>query len=420
MGAEQGVHDTIFATLLNLPGITSVHVDIDEQGDCLIKAESTEEGTPCRVCGRTIHTPYGHGRALKIRHLSIFGRKTSLVICPPRYQCLDCEGKPTTTQQFSWHGPRSSHTKAYDESLLLALVNSTVEDVSIKEDVGYEAIMGIIDRYISTEVNWKAIQRLSVIGIDEIALKKGHKDFVTIVTMRVGNETRILAVLKDRKKDTVKAFFARMPTRVRKTVRAVCSDMYDGFIHAAKEVFGHKVKSIVDRFHVAKWYRKSLDTLRTAEMKRLKHTLAKEEDTKLKNVMWILRKDKAKLTDEELETLQCLFTHSPLLDIAYKLSKELTDIFNEHLQKSRAKRKIDALIHRVKQSGLSCFNTFLSTLDARMEEILHYFMHRQTSGFVEGLNNKIKVIKRRCYGILNPDHLFQRILLDLSGYALFS
>ena len=159
MSAEQSVNDTIFATLLNLPGIIIVQVDIDEQENCLVKAESTKEGTPCRVCGRTIHTPYGHGRALKIRHLSIFGRKTYIVICPPRYQCLDCEGKPTTTQQFSWHEPRSSPTKAYDESLLLLLVNSTVEDVSIKEDVGYESIMGIIDRYISTEVNWESIRR---------------------------------------------------------------------------------------------------------------------------------------------------------------------------------------------------------------------------------------------------------------------
>ena len=420
MGAEQAVHDTIFATLLNLPGIIIVHVDIDEQGDCLIQAESTAEGTLCRVCGRTIHTPYGHGRTLKIRHLPIFGRKTYIVLCPPRYQCLDCAGKPTTTQQFSWHEARSSHTKAYDEFVLLSLVNSTVEDVSIKEDVGYEAIMGILDRYISTEVNWKEIQRLGVIGIDEIALKKGHKDFVTIVTMRVGNETRILAVLKDRKKETVKAFFSRIPTRIRKTVRAVCSDMYDGFINAAKEVFGDKVKIIIDRFHVAKLYRKGLDTLRKAERQRLRNTLVKEEYAKLKNVMWILRKDKDQLTDEEVETLQLLFIHSPLLDLAYKLSKELTDIFNEHMQRSRAKRKIHAWIHRVKQSGLGCFNTFLSTLDERMEEILNYFIDRQTSGFVEGLNNKIKVIKRRCYGILNPDHLFQRILLDLSGYSLFS
>ena len=53
-------------------------------------------------------------------------------------------------------------------------------------------------------------------------------------------------------------------------------------------------------------------------------------------------------------------------------------------------------------------------------EIANYFIDRQTSGFVEGLNNKIKVIKRRCYGILNVKHLFQRIHLDLSGYALFA
>ena len=70
MGAEKAVNDTIFATLLHLPGITIVHIDIYEQGDCLIKAESTEKGTPCRWCGRTIHTPYGHGRELKIRHCS--------------------------------------------------------------------------------------------------------------------------------------------------------------------------------------------------------------------------------------------------------------------------------------------------------------------------------------------------------------
>ena len=55
-----------------------------------------------------------------------------------------------------------------------------------------------------------------------------------------------------------------------------------------------------------------------------------------------------------------------------------------------------------------------------MDEITNYFLDRQTSGFVEGLNNKIKVIKRRCYGILNVKHLFQRIYLDLSGYALFT
>jgi len=55
-----------------------------------------------------------------------------------------------------------------------------------------------------------------------------------------------------------------------------------------------------------------------------------------------------------------------------------------------------------------------------MDKITNYFINRQTSGFVEGLNNKIKVIKRRCYGILNVKHLFQHIYLDLGGYSLYA
>ncbi|WP_295431155.1 transposase, partial [uncultured Thiodictyon sp.] len=62
----------------------------------------------------------------------------------------------------------------------------------------------------------------------------------------------------------------------------------------------------------------------------------------------------------------------------------------------------------------------LKTLEGHMEEITNYFIDRQTSGFVEGLNNKIKVLKRRCYGITNHRRLFQRVSLDLHGYAMFA
>jgi transposase len=73
----------------------------------------------------------------------------------------------------------------------------------------------------------------------------------------------------------------------------------------------------------------------------------------------------------------------------------------------------------VEACGLSCFDSFLTTLNHRLEEITHYFLDRQSSGFVEGLNNKIKVLKRCCYGLLNPARLFQRLHLDLAGYRLF-
>ena len=73
-------------------------------------------------------------------------------------------------------------------------------------------------------------------------------------------------------------------------VENICSDMYDGFINPAKEVFGSKVNIIIDRFHVAKNYRSAMETLRKKEMKRLKADLSEEDYKKLKNIMWLLRK----------------------------------------------------------------------------------------------------------------------------------
>ncbi len=346
------------------------------------------------------------------------GRKVFIEIRPVRYQCPDCDGNPKTTQKLSWYERKSPHTRAYEKHILLSCVNSTVSDVSIKEDIGYEAVIGIINRYINKKVDWNTIEILKVIGLDEISLKKGHKDFVTIVTGRNGNETVILGVLEDRAKATVKSFLLSIPKRLRRNVGTVCSDMYDGFINAAKEVFGKKTHLVIDRFHVAKLYRKGFETLRKKELKRIKKELSDKEYKKLKGVMWILRKKEKDLSDEDKKVLALLFKHSVALKKAYLLRNELSDIFDMEITRQHAKLKINAWMRRVKISGLDCFDGFLATLKKHNNEIANYFIDRHTSGFVEGLNNKIKVIKRRCYGVLNPQHLFQRIFLDLSGYSL--
>lgn len=410
----------IIEKLLDIPDIEIESIELNEKGDVIITVRSTIGAAYCYKCGRKINKLHGHDRAIMLRHLPILGRNTYIRICPARYRCTHCEGKPTTTQKLQWYEERSSCTIAYEEHILLQLVNSTVSDVSIKEDIGYEAVMGIIQRHIEDKVNWGEIKSLNVIGIDEISLKKGHKDFVTIVTARDGDKITILTVLNGRKKSTVKTFLSSIPKRLRKTITEVCSDMYDGYINAAREVFGEDTRIVVDRFHIAKLYRKAVDDLRKKELRRLKKEVSEEEYRKLKGVMWILRKDAKELAEEELEVLKLLFKYSPILEIAYKLCNDLTDIFDSDISKSEAQFKIDDWKNEVIKSGLTCFNKFLSTLDKWMSEIANYFINRQTSGFVEGLNNKIKVIKRRCYGIFNVGHLFQRIHLDLEGYSLFA
>jgi transposase len=405
---------------LDIPDVRVLKIEQHERGDCTITVESTLEGTKCRQCGRAITELHGLDEALTLRHLPILGRRVYIRLRPKRYRCPWCEGGPTTTQPLSWYSAKSPHTKAYEKYLLLQLVHATIEDVSLKEDIGYKAVEAIVDRWISRTVNWAEVKGMKILGLDEIALKKGHRDFVVIVTARSATgEVRVLAVLPDRKKQTVRQFLAAMPKRVKRAIRTVCTDLYEGFIHAVKEVLG-KAQVVVDRYHVAKLYRAGADRLRKQELRRLKQELPKEDYAKIKGALWPFRKNAADLEEEERALLKRLFAYSPDLERAYGYREQLTALFEGELSKEQARQKLKKWQKQVGASGLRCYDSFLQTLGKWMEEITNYFLERNNSGFVEGLNNKLKVLKRRCYGIFNLPHLFQRIFLDLEGYRLFA
>jgi len=116
----------------------------------------------------------------------------------------------------------------------------------------------------------------------------------------------------------MKAFLLSIPKKLHKTIIAVCTDMYDGYINAAKEVFGKKVAVIIDRFHVAKLYRKSLISLRKKELKRLKKILSAEKYQALKPAIALLCHKKEFMAEEEKKIVAPLFQHSALLKVAYQ------------------------------------------------------------------------------------------------------
>ena len=406
---------------LDIPDVKVVQTVINRAGDIVITVESRVKGTKCRKCGRKISKAHGHDEWLELQHLPILGQRCFIRLRPKRFQCLDCEKRPTTTQQPAWYQRRCSTTKAYEKQLLLQLVNSTIEDVSRKEAVGYDTVVGVIERRIDKRVNWEELESLPTLGIDEIALRKGRKNYVAIISTRsTSGKVTVLAVLADRKKATVKQFLQEIPLRLRITIETVCTDMWEGYVNAAKEVLGTKVMIVIDRFHVAKGYRDGVDKLRQSECKRLKKELSEEAYQQLKGVMWPLRKNKRDLQPEESDLLARLFVHTPTLQLAYEFRETLTNIFEMPLSRDEAKLKIEAWQQEVEKSRLTCFNSFLTTLNNWLPEILNYFCGRLNSGFVEGLNNKIKTLKRRCYGLFDVSHLFQRLYLDLEGYRLYA
>ena len=128
-------------------------------------------------------------------------------------------------------------------------------------------------------------------------------------------------------------------------------------------------------------------------MKRLKSILSQEEYSKLEGMMWILRKKHECLSSQEKAILEFMYKHSPLLKETHKTAIKLTNIFNSYYNRKMALTEINRWINRVRNSNLTCFDGFIKTLEKYKVHILNYFKSRRNSGFVEGLNNKIKILK---------------------------
>ncbi len=281
---------------LDLPDIQVLHTELNDRDEFIITVESILGSCTCKHCGRRIDTFHQHGEWQLIRHLSILGRPTYIRMRPKRYNCPRCSRKKgkkkvTTTQQLSWQRLNSSYTQTYEEHVLLQMVNTTIEDVRIKEGLGYDAVEGIVERNVSVKVDWDEYEHLNVMGIDEISLKKGHKDYVVLITARLENgRLKVLAVLPDRKKKTVKTFLQSIPMRLKETIDSVCVDMWKHYIDAVKDVFGDTVRIVVDRYHVAKNYRDAADKLRKKELKRLKKTCRRINTKSSREVCGLLEK----------------------------------------------------------------------------------------------------------------------------------
>ncbi len=186
---------------LDIPQVDGLATKQTREGQFLITVESRHETTNCGVCKQAIACTYGHGEKIQLRHLPILGQETYIIIRPRRAQCPTCLHNPTTTETLSWHEQRSPHTKAYDNYLMKQLIGSSVKDVSLKERVGYDAVLGALKRQVKSEVNWDEVQNLGTIGIDEVAHKKGRKSYRAVITARQDDGTTIiLAVLNNRKK----------------------------------------------------------------------------------------------------------------------------------------------------------------------------------------------------------------------------
>ena len=399
-----------FQELTDLLEIPAVRVNgyQAEQDRVDIFVEPKKNSATCPGCG--VRSAHKHSqKAIRVRDLSCFGRDVYLVLPRRRFKCTHCD-KPFT-EHLSFIEFGRSFTKRYEHYLYEQCNERSFTAVAKQEGISDTVIEKTFRAYASAYVQPKGRPKeIRVLGIDEISMHKGHRDFVCVITDI--DRKRVIEVLENRLKETLVAYFTALPRSVRQSIRYVSIDMWEGYYQAAVEVFPRRVKIVIDRFHVMK----NLNDALTKCRREIQRDMSKEDRDELKGLRWVLVKNEDNLNEEEKAKLKVMYQKCPKLKTCHKLKEDFRSIFEEETNRRKAQVRLKAWKKRVRKTGLKSLDRFLTTLDNWEEWILNYFSSGKiTNGVVEGINNKLKLIKRRAYGYRNNDNFRQRVLVECGG-----
>ena len=242
-------------------------------------------------------------------------------------------------------------------------------------------------------------------NIDEIALEKGHGNFVLVLS--APEEGYVLDVLPDRERKTLEKWLDGLPPEVKKAIKIVNLDMWEPYTLAVKAKLPH-ARIVVDRFHVMK----NLNHCLTLARREIQRTASNEVKEQLTGSRWVLVKNQKDLNEKQRAKLESLYQASPELKVCPQLKEQFRMIFETITDREKAKAALIRWISQVETLNVTALQSFLVTLRNWFELILNYFIEHWTNAFAEGVNNKIKLIKRRAFGFTNFDHFRLRILVE--------
>ncbi|AMV71988.1 transposase [Desulfuromonas sp. DDH964] len=254
-------------------------------------------------------------------------------------------------------------------------------------------------RSVKMAVAWglahRDLENVTAIGIDEIAYKKGHNSYLTVVYQIDAGCRRLLWIGKERTQRTLRQFFKEFGAERTARLRFVCSDMWKPYLQIVAAAAG-KALHILDRFHIMSQMNKALDKVRAQETRELR---AKGEQPVLTRSRWCILKRPENLTDKQGVKLKELLACN-LKTIRAYLLKEDFQRFWQYQRAAWAARFLDEWCRRTMRSRIQPMKQVAKMLRSHRELLLNWFRAREqiALGAVEGLNNKAKVTCRKAYG----------------------
>lgn len=377
--------------LLNLPKVNIRNV-IQEGKQAFLILSCQEEEVKCNYCG-SLTDELHQTNSVLVRDLSISGQMVYLKVPRRKFYCKDCQRFFTENLEFM--EARRKYTVRYEEYIYGRVNVSSVEQVGREESLSWDQVNGIYQRQCEAKKkDWQGVKHL---GMDEIAKRKGHQNFVTVLGDIEKGE--LIEVIDSHQQDKIIEVLMEKELEVREGVEQVSVDMWGGFPKVIEKVFPNAV-IVTDRFHVMKAVNKELNKIR-------KQT---KLNVKIKGEKWLLLKNKEDLKEEELEKLELVLKQSARLRKAYEYKELFREIYEKVNDKEEGRLKFIEWLENAK----SIYTDVISTIRKNLDSICNYFLSRTTNGAMEGINNRLKLIKRQAYGFMNFDNMRNRFLACFS------
>jgi len=338
------------------------------------------------------------GKRLKSFWLPRIGsKKCILEVEIPRLKCHNCQAIRWLKLPFA--DGKKRVTKAFAQFALELLQFGTVKHVAKFLGVSWDTIKEIHKRHLRKTYRKIPYKELRYLSIDEISLRKGHNYMTIVFDIETG---RIIYAVEGRSSADISPFLKRLRNKA-KTLKAISIDMSNAYIKAVKEQLPN-VDVVFDHFHAVALMNKALDELRKEEFEMNR----KAGYQTLKGNRFLLLRNYESLDPLKRKGLGQLLQVNDRLARAYILKEQFRMFWLKHHRKT-AVRFFCQWALDVFESGIEPMIRACRTLIRYWEGLTNYFKHRISNGRAEGINNKIKTLKRQAYGFRDIEYFKLRL-----------
>ena len=280
----------------------------------------------------------------------------------------------------------------------------TIQDVAIEVRLDWQTVKELDKQYMEEQLRRTGVPAPRVIGIDEISIRKGHT--YRIVVSDLERHRPIWFGGTDRSEESMDKFYEWLGTRKSGRIRLAVMDMWKAFEKSTRKNAPQSA-ILYDKFHVMRHLGEALDQVRKQEYARVQG----QDRSFIKGQKYTLLSNKENLTLDGRKALKKLLSVNKRINIAYLLKESFGQLWSYQTE-GWARRFFENWKASLKWQRLQPYERFVKMIEKHWDGIAAYSNteNKVSLGFVEGLNNKIRVIQRRAYGLRDEEYLRLKIL----------